>query len=74
MNPSSGFFALSNSLGTTTLNLYSFSSILLASSFLLKNDTLVLAPNDAIPPEANPFYIPLAAFVWIYQLPFAESN
>ena len=63
MNPSSGFFALSNSLGTTTLNLYSFSSILLASSFLLKNDTLVLAPNDATPPEENPLYIPLAAFV-----------
>ena len=54
MNPSSGFFALSNSFGTTTLNLYSFSSILLASSFLLKNETFVLAPNDAIPPDANP--------------------
>jgi hypothetical protein len=34
INPSSGFFALSNSFGTTTLNLYNFSSILLASSFL----------------------------------------
>ena len=53
INPSSGFLALSNSFGTTTLNLYNFSSILLESSFLLKNDTLVLAPKEAIPPDAN---------------------
>ena len=53
INPSSGFLALSNSFGTTTLNLYNFSSILLESSFLLKNDTLVLAPKEAIPPDEN---------------------
>ena len=59
INPSSGFLALSNSFGTTTLNLYSFSSILLASSFLLKNETFVLDPKDETPPIDNALYIPL---------------
>ena len=53
MNPSSGFFAFVSSFGTTTLNLYTFSSSDLSSATLLINDTGVLFPRLPTPSVFN---------------------
>ena len=48
-NPDSGFLPFTNSLGITTLNLYTLSSKLLLSGFLLINVGSVSAPIPATP-------------------------
>ena len=49
INPSSGFLPFSSSFGTTTLNLYTYSSSDLSSAILFINDTGVLLPRLPTP-------------------------